>query len=326
MSLYESHLEEATLRWFAELEYSTAQAEDIAPEGPRAERESFGDVLLVQRFRDAIDRLNPTIPQDTRDDAFRKVARPDRPTLIANNQAFHAMLRDGVEVEYMGDGGMLRGDRVALLDYDDPDNNDWLAVNQFTVIEGQHKRRPDVVVFVNGLPLAVIELKNPADEDATIWTAFNQLQTYKQQIPSLFAYNELMVASDGLQARIGSLTANQEWFKPWRTVEGDAEAARWKSWFAGLSTGRGCSSCCGTSSSSSTTRTTTELLKSSPATTSSTPRSGPLRRRSKRPARRGTSGPAWSGTRRGRARASRCCFMRAKSSCIRRWRTRRWCC
>jgi len=224
-SLCESHIEEATLEWFAGLRYAVTFGEYIAPEGLLAERKSFGDVLLVRRLRDAIDRLNPTIPQEAREDAFRKVMRPDRPTLIANNRAFHAMLRDGVEVEYMGDGGMLRGDRVALVDYEDPDNNDWLAVNQFTVIEGQHNRRPDVVVFVNGIPLAVIELKNPADEDATIWTAFNQLQTYKQQIPSLFAYNEFMVASDGLQARIGSLTANTEWFKPWRTIEGQSEAA-----------------------------------------------------------------------------------------------------
>ena len=182
-------------------------------------------MLLVQRLQDAINRLNPSIPEEAREDAFRKVVRPDRPTLIANNRAFHAMLRDGVEVEYMGDAGMLRGDRVAIIDYENPDNNDWLAVNQFTVIEGQHNRRPDVVVFVNGLPLVVIELKNPADEEATIWTAFNQLQTYKQQIPSLFAYNEFMVVSDGLSARMGSLTANTEWFKPWRTIEGEAEAA-----------------------------------------------------------------------------------------------------
>jgi type I restriction enzyme, R subunit len=149
------------LQWFGELGYSTAYGEDIAPEGPRAERESFGDVLLVGRLRDAVDRLNPTIPEEAREDAFRKVVRLDRPTLVANNRAFHGMLRVGVEVEYMGDGGMLRGDRVALVDYENPDNNDWLVVNQFTVIEGQHNRRPDVVVFVNGMPLAVIELKNP---------------------------------------------------------------------------------------------------------------------------------------------------------------------
>jgi type I restriction enzyme R subunit len=224
-TLTESALEEATLSWFAELDYSVAHGEDIAPEGPHAERESFGDVLLIQRLRDAIDRLNPMIPDEAREDAFRKVVRLDCPTLIANNRTFHKMLRDGVEVEYMGEGGMLRGDLVWLIDYENPDNNDWLAVNQFTVIEAQHNRRPDVVVFVNGMPLAVIELKNPADEDATIWTAFNQLQTYKQQIPSLFAYNELLIASDGLQARIGSLTANQEWFKPWRTIEGESEAS-----------------------------------------------------------------------------------------------------
>ena len=220
----ESAVEEAALAWFAELGYAVAHGDDIAPEGPHAERESFGDVLLVQRLRDAIDRLNPTIPDEAREDALRKVLRPDRPTLIADNRAFHRMLRDGVEVEYRRDDGSIAGDRVALIDYENPDNNDWLVVNQFTVIEGQHNRRPDVVVFVNGLPLAVIELKNPADEDATIWTAFNQLQTYKQQIPALFAYNEFMVASDGLQARIGSLTAGTEWFKPWRTIGGESEA------------------------------------------------------------------------------------------------------
>jgi type I restriction enzyme R subunit len=223
-SLTESEVELAALDWFQRLGYAALFGPEIAPGEAGAERASFGDVLLVQRLRDAIDRLNPTIPDEAREDAFRRVVRPGCPTLIANNRAFHKMLRDGVEVEYTGEGGMLRGDRVALIDYENPDNNDWLAVNQFTVIEGQHNRRPDVVVFVNGLPLAVIELKNPADEDATIWTAFNQLQTYKQQIPSLFAYNELLIASDGLQARIGSLTANQEWFKPWRTIEGESEA------------------------------------------------------------------------------------------------------
>ena len=131
------------------------------------------------------------------------------------------MLRDGVEVEYRRKDGSIAGDRVQLIDYDNPANNDWLAVNQFTVIEGQHNRRPDIVVFVNGLPLAVIELKNAADENATIWEAWKQLQTYKQEIPSLFHYNEALIVSDGLQARIGSLTANKEWFKVWRTIAGE---------------------------------------------------------------------------------------------------------
>ena len=144
-----------------------------------------------------------------------------RPPLSVTNRAVHRMLIDGVEVEYKRADGSIAGDRVRLLDFDSPEANDWLAVNQFTVIEGQHNRRPDVVLFVNGLPLAVIELKNAADEDATIWNAFNQLQTYKQQIPALFMYNEALVASDGLEARVGTLTANREWFMPWRTIEGE---------------------------------------------------------------------------------------------------------
>ncbi len=219
--LFESHVEAATLEWLGELGFATLHGSDIAPEEPAAERESFGDVVLVGRLRDAIDRLNPRIPPEAREEALRKVLRPESPSLVEQNRTFHRQLRDGVEIEYRRADGSIAGDRVRLVDFDHPDNNDWLAVNQFTVIEGQHNRRADVVVFLNGLPLAVIELKNAADENATIWTAWNQLQTYKQQIPSLFHFNELMVVSDGTYARIGSLTANKEWFKPWRTIEGD---------------------------------------------------------------------------------------------------------
>jgi type I restriction enzyme R subunit len=164
------------------------------------------------------------MPIEGREEASRKVLRPDSPSLVGNNRAFHAMLRDGVEVEYRSADGTIRGDRVWLVDFDQPARNDWLVVNQFAVIEGQYHRRPDIVVFVNGLPLGVIELKNAADEDATIWDAWNQLQTYKLEIPSLFHYNEALVISDGLQARIGSLTANQEWFKVWRTIKGEDTA------------------------------------------------------------------------------------------------------
>ena len=220
----ESTVEEAALSWFEELGYAIAHGPNIAPGEPEAERDSFGDVVLVKRLRDAIDRLNPDIPAEAREEAFRKVLRPDSPSLVGNNRAFHAMLRDGVEVEYRSDDGTIRGDRVWLVDFDQPARNDWLVVNQFAVIEGQNHRRPDIVVFVNGLPLGVIELKNAADEDATIWDAWNQLQTYKQEIPSLFHYNEALVISDGLQARIGSLTANQEWFKVWRTIAGEETA------------------------------------------------------------------------------------------------------
>ena len=217
----ESTVEDATIAWLQELGYDYRHGPDIAPGESAAERDSFSDVALVERLRDAIDRLNPDIPAEAREEAFRKVLRPESPSLVGINRAFHAMLRDGVQVEYHREDGSIAGDHVALVDFEDPDANDWLVVNQYTVIEGQHNRRPDVVVFVNGLPLAVVELKNATDEDATIWTAWNQLQTYKQQISSLFHFNELLIVSDGLEARIGSLTASREWFKVWRTVEGE---------------------------------------------------------------------------------------------------------
>ena len=226
MSLNESTVEEAALTWFGELGYSIGHGPHLAPGEPAAERDSFGDVVLAGRLREAIRRLNPAIPEEAREDALRKVLRVGTPSLNQTNRTFHAMLRDGVPVEYPRADGSIAGNHARLLDFDDATANDWLAVNQFTVIEGQHNRRPDIVVFVNGLPLAVIELKNAADEDATIWSAFNQLQTYKQQIGSLFHYNEVLVVSDGSNARIGSLTANQEWFKVWRTIDGEGDAPK----------------------------------------------------------------------------------------------------
>ncbi len=222
----ESTVEEAALSWYGELGYAVAHGPDLAPGEAAAERESFGDVVLAGRLRDAIDRLNPKIPAEARDEAFRKVLLTDSPSLEANNRKFHHRLCDGVEVEYRRADGSIAGDLVRLIDFDDPSNNDWLAVNQFTVIEGQHHRRLDIVVFVNGLPLSVLELKNAADAGAKIWNAYHQLQTYKQQIPSLFHFNELLIVSDGLQARIGSLTANQEWFKIWRSTDGEKDAPK----------------------------------------------------------------------------------------------------
>ena len=226
MPLNESHLEEAALEWLAELGYALGHGPDMAPGEPAAERESFSDVVLPGRLREAIHRLNPGIPAEAREEALSKVLRHETTSLIGNNRAFHHHLRDGVPVEYKRVDGSVAGDRVRLVDFADPAANDWLAVNQFTVIEGQQNRRPDVILFLNGLPLAVIELKNAADEEATIWSAFSQFQTYKAEIPSLMSYNEILVVSDGLQARIGSLTANQEWFKVWRTIEGDSDAPK----------------------------------------------------------------------------------------------------
>jgi type I restriction enzyme R subunit len=223
-ALNESAVEEAGLSWFKELHYALAHAPHLAPGEIAAERISFSDVVLVGRLRDAIARLNAAIPLDAREEALRKVLRHDAPSLVGNNRAFHRMVRDGVPVEYRREDGTIAGDHVRLIDFENTEANDWLAVNQFTVIEGQNNRRPDIVVFINGLPLGIIELKIPEDTDKWFATAYNQIQTYKQEIPSLMHYNEVTVVSDGLEARIGSLTANQEWFKVWRTIEGEFDA------------------------------------------------------------------------------------------------------
>src|SRR4051812_39814035 len=221
----ESIVEEAALNWFGEMAYSVEQGPKLAPGESAAERDSFGDVVLVGRLREAIQRLNPAIPEEAREEALRKVLRVGTPSLTQTNRAFHRMLRDGVPVEYPRADGSIAGDHVRLVDFADARANDWLAVNQFTVIEGQHNRRPDIVVFVNGLPLGLIELKNAGDEDTTIWSAYAQVQTYKAELPTLLQYNAALVVSDGLQARVGSITADQEWFKVWRTIDGQHDAA-----------------------------------------------------------------------------------------------------
>jgi type I restriction enzyme R subunit len=172
MSLNESIIEDATLTWFGELNYAIGHGPHLAPGEPAAERDSFSDVVLVGRLRAAIQRLNPAIPEEARGEALRKVLRVGSPSLTQSNRAFHRMLRDGVEVEYSRPDDSIAGDHVRLLDFGDVSVNDWFVVNQFTVIEGQQNRRPDIVVFVNGLPLGLIELKNAADEDATIWSAY----------------------------------------------------------------------------------------------------------------------------------------------------------
>jgi type I restriction enzyme, R subunit len=226
MSLNESVVEDAALEWFGKLGYTVRHGPHLAPGEPAAERDSFGEAVLMGRLRQAIRRLNVSIPEEARGEALRKVLRVGTPSLTQTNRAFHRMLRDGVPVGYPRADGSIAGDHVRLVDFADVEANDWLAVNQFTVIEGQHNRRPDIVVFLNGLPLGLIELKNAADEDATIWSAYAQVQTYKGEITSLLQYNAALVLSDGLQARIGSVTANQEWFKVWRTIDGEGDAPK----------------------------------------------------------------------------------------------------
>jgi type I restriction enzyme R subunit len=184
--IVESTVESAALAWLESLGWQVKHGTDIAPDGLFAERQDYGQVVLEQRLREALARLNPDLPAEALQDAFRKLVNAPGASLEQRNRALHRMLVDGVTVEYRRPDGAIAGAQARVLDFDTPENNDWLAVNQFTVVENRRTRRPDVVLFVNGLPIAVIELKNPADEQATIWTAYQQLQTYKQEIPSLF--------------------------------------------------------------------------------------------------------------------------------------------
>jgi type I restriction enzyme R subunit len=223
----ESVVEDAALEWLQGLGYSIQNGPLLAVGEMFAERTdpNYRDTILAGRLKQALEKLNPELPSEALEDAYRKLTRTDAPSLIERNRAIHRLLVNGVNIEFKRKDGSIAGAQASIIDFDNPENNDWLAVNQFTVAEGQHNRRPDVVIFVNGLPLAVIELKNPADENATIWGAYKQLQTYQAQIPSLFTTNIAMIISDGVQARIGVVGAGTEWFKPWRMISGQDVAA-----------------------------------------------------------------------------------------------------
>jgi type I restriction enzyme, R subunit len=221
----ESDVEEAALYYFEQLGYSILHGSDIAPEEPQAERASYAEVILEGRLRSALVKINPQIPPAVLDEVVRQVLRSETQNLFENNRRFHRLLINGVPVAYQeGVGGATPTesrtihDQAWLIDWHNPNNNDWLVVNQFTVIESRKTRRPDVIVFINGLPLAVIELKNAASETADVEGAFNQLQTYKRDIPSLFTFNALLVISDGMTARLGSLTGDRSRFMPWRIL------------------------------------------------------------------------------------------------------------
>ncbi|MBI5141842.1 MAG: type I restriction endonuclease subunit R [Nitrospirae bacterium] len=223
-NLTESAIEALAIELFEKLGYQHVYAPDIAPDSETPERERFEDVLLLERLRPAVARINPGLPAEVREDAIKQIQRLNSPELIANNEAFHRMLTEGIKVTYQ-DRGNERGDLVWLVDFSNPDNNEFVVANQFTVIENHQNKRPDVVLFVNGLPLVVVELKNAADENATIKAAYQQLQTYKDVIPSLFTYNGMLVISDGLEARVGSLSAGLSRFMAWKTADGRLEAS-----------------------------------------------------------------------------------------------------
>jgi type I restriction enzyme R subunit len=200
-----------------DLGYGVLYGPDIS-EGGMAEERKYGEVVLAGRLRDALRRINKSIPETAIDEAVKKVLRTESQEPVANNQLFHKLVTDGVDVQYKREDGSIKDSKVWLFDFKDLSNNEFLAVNQFTIIEEHNNRRPDITLFVNGLPLVLIELKNPADEEATISSAFKQFGTYQKEIPSIFRYNEVLVISDGTYAKAGTMTAKEERFSPWKTI------------------------------------------------------------------------------------------------------------
>jgi len=221
-SITENEIEEIALGYLQSLGYSYIVGTDISPDGDHPER-TYNDVVLTTRLRDAIDKLNPTLLQDAKEDALKKVLRTDSPNLLINNETFHRYLTDGVDVEVRTDSG-IKGEKIYIIDFTNPENNEFIAINQFTIVEGNQNKRPDIILYVNGLPLVVIELKNAVDENANLKSAFNQLQTYKQAIPSLFTYNGLLIISDGWDARCGTITSDFGRFMTWKTKDGKTTA------------------------------------------------------------------------------------------------------
>jgi len=221
----ESAIEALAIELLKKQGYEYCAGPDIAPDGERAERKSFEDVLLLDRLTRAVRTINISVPVDAQDDAIKRIQRFRSQELIVNNEAFHRILTEGIRVQYRKDG-VERGDLVWLIDFENPENNEFLVVNQFTIIEGNNNKRPDIILFVNGIPLVVIELKNPADEQATVRSAFNQIQTYKQTIPGMFTYNGFIVISDGLEAKSGSISAGYSHCMAWKSIDGTKDESR----------------------------------------------------------------------------------------------------
>jgi type I restriction enzyme R subunit len=225
----EEQLEQNCLEWFREIGWNTLNGPDIAHDGPTPMRGSYNDVLLKSELEDAFTRINPHLPKDCFEQVYSALIKPESLDIVTNNRAFHRMLISGIPVEYKKNDQQVY-DHAFLIDFNDTTNNHFVAVNQFTVTGAKQPRRPDIVCFINGIPFAVLELKSPKDENVDIWDACNQIQTYKDEIPDLFIYNEALVISDGYTARVGSLTANQERYMPWRTIkdEDDRPLVEWQ--------------------------------------------------------------------------------------------------
>jgi len=220
----ETIIEEFTIKLLEKQGYQYVYGPDIAPDGDTPCRKSFEEVILIDKLRKAVSRINPTISADNREDAIKQLQRINTQDLTVNNEKFHRMLTEGIKIEYQNNG-YTRGDLVWLIDFHNPDNNDFFVVNQFTVIQDNINKRPDIVIFVNGLPLVVIELKNAAAENATVYSAYKQLQTYKKAIPLLFLYNGFIIVSDGLEAKAGTISSSFSRFMAWKTSDGKVEAS-----------------------------------------------------------------------------------------------------
>jgi type I restriction enzyme R subunit len=225
--IVEQDIEDAALDILEnDLGYEYIHGEKIAPNGETPLRKNWDDVILEPRLKDMVSKLNPELPDEAVDEAIKKLKRLSSKLLINNNEKFHDFLLEGIPLEYRAKNGKIKEDYVKLIDFKNSKNNQFMTVNQFTIIEDGKNRRPDIIIFINGLPIAVIELKNPGDENATIESAYKQLQTYKGQIPTLFNFNELLIISDGTYAQAGTLTSNKEWFLPWKSIDGKGIAPK----------------------------------------------------------------------------------------------------
>ncbi|HRN90110.1 MAG TPA: type I restriction endonuclease, partial [Candidatus Saccharibacteria bacterium] len=220
----EDQIEQNVLETLRQIGWQVLNGPEIGPDGS-GERD-YHDTVLNDRLAGALIRLNPHIPQPALDEAFKKIVRISEPTLLENNQAFHKLLVDGVSVQYRSASGELKYDQVRIIDFDNPDNNEFIAINQLTILQGDYHRRPDVVLFVNGLPLVLMELKNAADSKADLAAAYRQIQTYKREVSDLFRFNELCITSDGIEAEMGTITSSLERMMPWKTIDGEKEVGR----------------------------------------------------------------------------------------------------
>jgi len=213
----ESDVEELFLNILSDIGYSVNFGPDISPGGKEQERE-YSESILTGRLKERLQLINPEIPDEAIDEAIRIIRKNNSQDLVSNNHDFHNLVVNGIDVQYRKSNGSIKHDKVFLFDFDHTENNEFLAVNQFTIIEDKHERRPDMVLFVNGIPLVIIELKNPEDENATVWSAYRQIQTYLSEIPSIFRFNELCIVSDGIDSRYGTITSPRERYSQWKTV------------------------------------------------------------------------------------------------------------